>query len=298
MNRDVDLILAATHAHPGLLDNVARFAAEAGPLGRVVVATAVELDPIADPRVEVIRAAPGRLAPELWRDGLIATAAPLVAFSTTQMAPRPGWLAGLVAGLRGTNAAGIGGPIEPGRDLSATDRAVALLRYSAYFPTGDGRGPALPPGENALYRRDRLDQVGSSWADGFWEVEVQRALLDRGLELATSASSLVAFEGGTGLALMAGQRFRHAVRYGSSRSIGLSPARRIARIGGAPLVPPLLLARAAGNLRRRAISPGPWLAGLPSFLALASAWAVGEAIGVVLSPVAGRKASTLVLDAA
>ena len=73
--------------------------------------------------------------PELWRDGLLATDADLVAFSTAQMIPRRGWLAALVDRLRSTTgAAGVGGPIEPGRASRATDRAVALLRYSGYFP--------------------------------------------------------------------------------------------------------------------------------------------------------------------
>ena len=284
----LSVILAATHDHPGLPANVDRFLAEVGPEGRVVVASPIDLASGVDPRVRLVRTQPGRLAPQLWRAGLVAIETPLVAFSTTQMSPRPGWLAGLVDGLARSGVAGIGGPIEPGRRLSATDRAVALLRYSAYFPTAGGSSAVLPPGENSLYRRDRLDEVRSSWLDGFWEVEVQRDLLARGHELAMSPSSLVTFEGGSGLTRMAGQRFRHALRYGRFRSSGLGPMARLARLGSTPFVPPLLLARAASNLRRRGLSPVPWLAGLPSLAVLASTWAVGEACGV-LQPIGGAE---------
>ncbi len=278
----IDVIVAATHAHEGLAASLDRFVAEAGPLGRVVVASPDEA-PSATPHPSVrwVRSRQCRLAPELWRDGLLTSEAPLVAFSTSQMTPSAGWLSALLATLRESGAAGVGGPIEPALGLSATDRAVALLRYSAYFPPLPDLGRGSPPGENALYRRDRLLEVESSWADGFWEVEVQRALVARGHGLAMGRSAVVAFGGGTGLASMARQRFAHARRYGRSRSSGLGLGRRLLRAASAPLVPPLLFARIARALQARGMAARPWLPALPALAALASAWAVGEASGAL-----------------
>ncbi len=277
----IDVILAATHPHPGLAESLDRFAAEAEPLGRVVLVTPTSEKGVRYRFARQIISDRGRLVPELWRDGLIATGAPLVAFSTTQMIPRSGWLADLTSTLHESGAAGVGGPIGPGPGLSATGRAVALLRYSGYFPPPPEGRRVLPPGENALYRRDRLAEVESSWSDGFWEVEVQRALIARGHRLAMSRSAVVGFEGGTGLASMARQRFAHARRYGRFRSSGVGIGRRLLRATSAPLVPPLLIARIAGALRGRGMAPGPWVAALPALTALASAWAVGEAWGTL-----------------
>ena len=55
--------------------------------------------------VRVIRRPVGRLAPELWRDGLNATDSPLVAFSTAAIVPAPGWLDAMLARLAETGAA-------------------------------------------------------------------------------------------------------------------------------------------------------------------------------------------------
>jgi len=263
---------------------LARFAAEAGPRGEVIVVDASRDGSAGGPagrfaNVRHLRRPPGRLVPLLWRDGLLAADAPLVAFSTARMLPRPGWLASLAGRLRAAGAAGVGGPIEAGARLTATDRAVALLRYSNYFPPSPEPDHAEPPGENALYRRDRLFEVESSWAEGFWEVEVHRALRDRGHSLAICGPAVAAFEGGAGLFALIGQRFAHGRRYGSGRSAGLGRAARLARVALAPMVPPLLCARIVARLRGRGMSLGPWLASAPSLLVLATAWAVGEAVG-------------------
>lgn len=281
---NVSVIVASTAPTPALGASLARFADEVRPLGEVVL-----VDASGDPAVEglalgfagvrVIRRPIGRLAPELWRDGLLATRAPLVAFSTAQMIPRRGWLAALTARLRSTGAAGVGGPIEPGPRLSPTDRAVALLRYSGYFPPLPGPSGSEPPGDNALYRRDRLMEVESSWIDGFWEVDVHRALRDRGHSLAMAEDAVVTFEGGVGLTAMARQRWAHARRYGAGRSGGLGRSARLARVAACPIVPPLLCGRIVAALRARGLALTPWLPAAPELAVLASAWALGEAAG-------------------
>jgi len=270
---------------------LARFASEAGPRGEVIVVDASRDGSAAAfaarfANVRHLRRPAGRLVPVLWRDGLLIADAPLVAFSTARMLPKPGWLASLADRLRETGAAGVGGPIEAGGRLTATDRAVALLRYSNYFPPLPDADRAEPPGENALYRRDRLFEIESSWLGGFWEAEVHRALRDRGYVLTMSDRAIATFEGGVGLIAMIGQRLAHARKYGEGRSAGLSLGGRLARVASAPLVPPLLCARIAARLRSRGMGLGPWLASAPSLMAMATAWAVGEAAGTLLGSLA------------
>ena len=279
------VIVALTDpATPHLEASLARFADEVGPLGEVLL-----VDASGESRVEglarrfanvrVIRRPFGRLAPMLWRDGLLATEAALVAFSTAQMVPRSGWLAALIDKLSESNSAGVGGPIEPGSNLLATDRAVALLRFSGYFPPLPDLDRVDPPGDNALYCRDRLMEVESAWLEGFWEVDVHRALRDRGHSLTMAGSAVITFEGGIGLASMARQRVAHARRYGAGRSKGLGTMARLVRVAVCPLVPLLLCGRIFAELRARGMALAPWLTALPGLVALASAWAIGEAVG-------------------
>lgn len=277
---DLAIIVALTGpAGPGLAENLARFAEEAGPRGEVVVVASGSTGIIPKGGARVIGRPVGRLAPELWRDGLLETDSTLVAFTTARMRPRPGWLAALRDRIEATGAAGVGGPIAPGAGLSGVDRAVALLRYANYFPPLPNQSAIEPPGDNALYRRDRLMRVRSSWRDGFWETEVHRALRDQGESLAMAEGAVVAFLGGDGLRAMIGQRFRHARRYAIGRSSGLGPAARSIRVATSPLVPPLLGWRIARTLRERDIDLRPWLAAGPAWLALATIWAIGEALG-------------------
>jgi hypothetical protein len=276
----VAVVVARTDPTPTTGASLARFADEVGPIGQAVLVDSSGQDlPGLDPRVRVIRRPPGRLAPELWRDGLLATDSPLVAFSTAQMIPCRGWLTAMTDRLRSAGSAGVGGPIEPGKDLSATDRAVALLRYSGYFPPLPGPSRVDPPGDNALYRRDRLMEVESSWADGFWEVEVHRALRDRGANLSMADSAVVTFGGGVDLSTMIRHRWAHARRYGAGRSMGLGTMARLARLAAFPMVPPLLFGRIMAAIRARGMALGPWLPALPGLAIMTSAWAMGEAVG-------------------
>ncbi|WP_435008091.1 glycosyltransferase [Tundrisphaera lichenicola] len=277
----VAVVLARTHPTPDLEASLARFAEEVGPMGEILLVDSSGGDlPELAPNVRLIRGIRGRLAPELWRDGLLASKAPLVAFSTVQMIPRRGWLASLMERLVSTGAAGVGGPIEPGPDLSATDRAVALLRYSGYFPPLPDPSTIEPPGENALYRRDRLEQVGSSWLDGFWEAEVHRSLRDRGETLAMADGAIAHFFGGVGPGSMARQRWSHARRYGADRSKSMDGLSRLLRIAACPMVPPVLTARSISRLRIRGMRLVPWISSIPILAALSTAWAMGEAVGI------------------
>lgn len=284
MTGRVAVILASTGRGPGFDESVAGFLREVRGRGEVIV---VERDlsaaPDPTPRggrgPELRRIQPAlssRLVPELWRDGLRATDAEWVAFSTTQMVPRAGWLDALRDRLIESGSWGVGGPIAVGDRLGVVDRAIYLQRFLAYGPGADL--PIRPSGENALYRRDRLAEVEDAWSDGFWEAEVHDRLERRGASWASSPGAAVDYVGSTRLLAMAKQRVAHARRFGANRGEGR--ARGLAT----PVVPALLLGRAGRGLKRRGMAVGPWLGSVPSFLVIAGAWAVGEALGALAGP--------------
>lgn len=288
------IILAAIDARGTVRASVSRFLQELGDRGEVILVDASR-DGTAGaaaamfPRLRVLRQPAGRLAPELWRDGLEATDAPLVALSTAQMVPRAGWLAALRDRLDSTGAAGVGGPIAPGSGLSATDRALYLMRYANYLPPVPESSEFEPPGDNALYRRERLLDVGSAWRDGFWEVEVHRQLRARGESLASASDAIIEFRGGTALGPALKHRMAHARHFGAGRMHARTLPARLARSAAAPAVPAVLMARIARALRRRGEPVGRWVPAIPRLSILLASWSLGEAAGACLGPPRARR---------
>lgn len=288
---EVAVVVASIEARATIAASLRRFVEEAGARGEVVLVDASS-DGTADeaertaPSVRVVRQAPGRLAPELWAEGLRVTRAPLVAFSTAQMIPSPGWLAALRDRLEAEGAAVAGGPIEPSRGLSAADRALYLQRYVHYMPPlpEPAGGRVEPPGDNALYRREALAGLEPLWERGFWEVEVHRQLRQRGARLAMAADAVVRFHGGTRLGLAVRQRQAHARHYAADRARQMRHGERLGRSAAAPIVPAILLRRIAATLAARGQAFRPWLAALAPLSLLLAAWSIGEAAGTWLGP--------------
>jgi hypothetical protein len=285
----VAVIVASIDAGATVRASLAWFAEEVDGRGEVVLVDASR-DATAEeiargvPGVRVIRRPSGALAPELWRVGLDATDAPLVAFSTAAMVPTHGWLDAMLARLDATGAAAVGGPIEPAERLAPTDRAVYLLRYVNYLLPLPAAAVAEPPGDNAVYRRDRLRGLEPVIDSGFWEVEVHRRLRDRGERLAMADGAAVTFHGGSRLGPTLRQRFRHARHYGAARGSRQTTPARLARAAAAPLVPTVLMWRAAATLRARGRPCRPWFSALPGLAILLAAWALGEAYGTLTGP--------------
>ncbi|MFO0910622.1 MAG: glycosyltransferase family 2 protein [Isosphaeraceae bacterium] len=144
------VIVAAVDAAMTAVASVQRFADEVGSRGEVLVVdgstdgTGSLIEARALPRVRVLRRPSGRLVPELWRDGLRA-AGPLVALSTAQMLPSPGWLDGLRPSS--TPAARSVSVVDRAlAGLSPLDQAVYLLRYVHYHRRSAISGPGTSRG--------------------------------------------------------------------------------------------------------------------------------------------------------
>ena len=283
------VVVASIDARATAVRSLSRFAEEVRGRGEVVLVDSSSDGTAGEvardlPSVRLIRRPSGMLAPELWRVGLDATDAPFVAFSTAAMVPATGWLDAMLGRLKVSGAAAVGGPIEPAEGLATIDRAVYLLRYVNYLgPLPDTTEPE-PPGDNSLYRRDRLKGLEEAIAQGFWETEIHRHLRGRGESLVMSAEGAVTFQGGSRLAPMLHQRFRHARHYGAMRASGFHTVGRLARAAMAPAVPVVLLKRSAATLRGRGRSFGAWLPALPGLSLLLGAWAAGEAFGLLAGP--------------
>jgi hypothetical protein len=227
----------------------------------------------------LLHGAAGTLTPVLWMIGLRQARGRRIAFLTGHCLVTPRWAAALGAALD-DGAAGAGGPLVRAPDISALDRAIYYLRYSAFMPQtiGAGRIAGEIAGDNAMYRRDWLERYAAGNDDGFWEVDFHRDVRAGGGWLAAVQAAVVEFGPSFPLTTILRHRFAHGAHFGAGRVRGgRRPRWQI--VGAAPLVPFVLGGRAAARAMRRRDDRWPFLTALPYVLLLAAAWAAGEAHG-------------------
>ena len=231
------------------------------------------------PGVDLRCSRPGTLVPELWSQGCRDARGRLVAFTIGHVEVSPGWARALIAAA--ADAPAVGGPLRLGADAGMVARAVYFLRYSAFMPSqlGEGTVAGEIAGDNAAYWRRALERHASSIDGGFWEVDFHRRIRADGDRLVATSGASVFFIDSAPLGSMLRHRFAHGRHFAAERvAQGVS---RLRIVAAAPLVPLLLAFRAA---RRVAGVPGyrrRFVSALPAFLALASAWAAGEAFGAL-----------------
>lgn len=236
------------------------------------------------PGVEVVRADPRLLMPELWKLGLDRVdleGTRLVALANAQCVPAAGWIEALIdAAAERPAAAGVGGPIAgPEAAASALSWALYFARYCSYMPPVEAGPVSEIPGDNALYRTAALVAAWSDRAAGFWEVLVHRRLRETGAELVMAPSAAVSLGPAVGPWRLAAARFRHGRHYGATRPVG-SGLPRLLRAATAPLLPALLVARIGRRVRgRRPDLMRHYLRSLPWLALLIIAWSLGEAAG-------------------
>ncbi|MEP7131770.1 MAG: hypothetical protein ABI914_01310 [Acidobacteriota bacterium] len=227
--------------------------------------------------VEAAAAEGSTLVPILWSRGIARARGDVVALTVGSMEPAPDW-AQAIRDEMGEGIAGVGGAIEPAPGLTPLDWAVHLCRYSAYLlPFAAGRARTLP-GDNAAYRRESIEPLRPLWAGGFWETEIDAALVAAGATLIVTPSIVVRHGRSAGFGAFCRNRFFHGVRSGRGRRRGASALLTAVRVVGAPLVPFVLFVRIARRAARRGYTRQLLMA-IPWLLPFLTTWALGEAVG-------------------
>jgi hypothetical protein len=236
------------------------------------------LDGAGLPTCVLVDAPRSALTPVRWARGLDVARGRVVAFTTDACVVDAAWARTAVAALVDRIVA-VGGPIRSTGHLSRTARAVYQLRFGR-LPASDGR--VIPvddvAADNAAYLRAPLLEHGGDFRHGFWEVDANRRLRAAGWSLAFHGDMGVEFVGGEQLATLLWQRFAHG-RYTGAWRIAIGVRRAWQVVVASPLVPFVMLARTLRGGRRPQVP-----AAIPEFLLLASAWAMGEALGAVAPP--------------
>lgn len=229
----------------------------------------------------VTRCVPGTLTPELWAAGIARSSGRMVALTTGHFVVEPEWAKSLASGL-GEGHAGVAGRMDLSDDTSATDWAVFYLRYSEFLsePERSQRGVPGIPADNAAYEGEAIRRFVAAHNEGFWEVEFHQQLLAAGASLALVGGALARYGRSFPLPTIGAHRFRHGRHAGAWR-LATGQRAALAIVAAAPLVPLALAIRAWRRVRAHSRHRGRFVRALPLFLALASAWALGEAVGAL-----------------
>lgn len=292
---DLSVVIATTEAARSIeacLDHVE--AACAGLQAEVIVVDA-SADDTADrasrtpSAITLLRYAPGTLTPRLWAEGYRRSTGRRVAFTTGHCLVSRGWATSLMAALD-TGAAGAGGALTRADGITALDRAIYYLRYSAFMPEtlGDGRTSGEIAGDNAMYARDWLDRFADTMADGFWEVDFHRHVRGAGGWLVAVPTAVMAFSRSFPAATILRHRFHHGAQFGAGR-IADGTRSVWQMVLAAPLVPLVLAARVARRVLGIPRERWSVASALPWFVVLAAAWAAGEAWGAITAEPRGAR---------
>lgn len=208
--------------------------------------------------------------------------APIVAVTEAQCVPEPDWAAKILAAHRSAppEAGAIGGVVDKG-DGSVVGWALYYCDYARYAPPmPPGPAPALTDC-NVSYRRGALEEIAERWDGELHEPIVHAALARRGRALLLAPEIVVRHQRAPGLGEAIADRFGFGRLFGATRAKTLSPGRRFLLAVAAPLVPVVVVGRAALHILRRRRHLGRLLVSLPAMVFLAAVWALGEATGTI-----------------
>ena len=235
------------------------------------------------PQVRMLTQPEGALINELWSTGLMQGSGEILALTTAHCIPAQDWIEQIRAAHTAV-AAGVGGAIGGDFQSGLVDWAVCFCRYSRFLPPLSAGEVDDIPADNAAYKRAPLFRHEAQWRDGFWEPQLHHALALEGQVLRAAPAMLVRHRHSYDFSGFLRQRFLHGQKYGGWRASTLSPAKRALLLAASPLIPFVLLQRAA----RRVISKGGYhlrlIATLPLLTAFFIAWACGEALGYARGP--------------
>jgi hypothetical protein len=222
---------------------------------------------------------PGALVPHHWRDGIDAASGEIVALTISQMVPAPDWITQIRRELDASDV--IGGAIDPGEGLRLVDWAEYFCRYSRDLRPFPERETFDLPGDNAAYRRARLETVRDTYRDGFWEPQVHRRLAAEGVALRQTPAIVVRQGRSAGFRAFVSQRWRHGRAFGRQRGARFSAGRTVLAVLTSPVVPILMTWRVTRLVLAKRRARGRLFTALPVLLAFNVTWAVAEALGHV-----------------
>jgi glycosyltransferase involved in cell wall biosynthesis len=236
------------------------------------------------PWVKVISDPAITRVPALRRRGVEAATGDYVAVIEEHCSAAPDWLHKALAGFSKGAYAAVGGAI--------TDYGYDRLRdWVVYFIEYNASLPPVSPGEtynlndaNIAYPRALLLEHRQLLDDGYWPMTLHPTLAAQGKRFLSVPEMVVYHRGPFDFLYYLHQRFLFSRAFAGVRARQQSPARRLAYLVAAPIVPVLLLARITRTVfaKRRRIPE--FIRTLPLIVPAVTVLVAGEWIGCLLGP--------------
>jgi phosphoribosylcarboxyaminoimidazole (NCAIR) mutase len=230
------------------------------------------------PRARVLEAPAGTSIPRLRAMAFAAARAPVVGVVEDHVLVPGDWASRMLAAHR-EGAQAVGGAVANAADGRYVDVAAFLCEYS-HCLTPPAAGPsAWLTGNNVTYRRELLERFRSVVEREGWENQLHDAIRDSGVPLMSRPEIVVGHKKHYTVWEYTSQRFLYSRAWAGLRVRDAGPLRRAAWGLAAFALPPVLLARIVGNVRRAGAHHGALARSLPLLVLWVAAWAAGEVVG-------------------
>jgi hypothetical protein len=216
--------------------------------------------------------------------GLAAARGEIIAFTEDHCRVAPDWCRSMLElHDRYPHAGGIGGAVENGADRSILDRTHFLIAYGPFMlPNHLGPSRDITGQANVSFKRRVL--LTKTSADGVHQMEMNRELLNRGIELRMDDQPVVWHIQSLGLAGTCRMHFHTGRCIAGFRLPRLSVWGRILRIVSCAILPAFLAARTALIVLKKKRFRISLACGLPFLLLFVSCHALGELSGYLTGP--------------
>jgi hypothetical protein len=214
-----------------------------------VTADAPELEGFAQTRI--VEVDDVSRPPLVRAEGVRAATAPLVLFAETHAYPRPGYVKALVRAHQAGPWAAVGPAMGNANPDSLLSWANLYLDYAPWVES-KRRGVAEDvPGHNAVYKREALLAFGDDLPQQLRADHLMHGeLRTRGHELYLEPDAKIDHTNVSHPWWTVVERFQSARNFAGLRARGWGWARRLAYVGGSPLIPVVRLTRVLRDVRR------------------------------------------------
>lgn len=233
------------------------------------------------PGVHVLAAGPRTSIPALRVQGIAAARGKVIAILEDHCNVAPGWM-DTAARAHAAGHRVVGGAVENGSVRRLVDWAAFFCEYAPFMPPLLRGEAAAITGNNSLYDRALLEELGPELRDELWEWFLHRRLAARGARFHCEPALVVVHEKEFSIGYFLAQRYHYSRSFTAMRLAGAPRWRRLAFAAATPLLPAVVLGRITATVARKGRHRGRFVQAFPLLVLFVLGWAWGDAAGALL----------------